>query len=84
MDPTRCLADAYDPQLPTPKPIYPVFRWPEDIVSVPCSARKKDEFGSWVLDGTLDWTGGDIRAPKPAYQPASPEGAIVEKKCAGK
>jgi hypothetical protein len=42
----------------------------------------KNEFGAWELTGTLDWTGGDIRVAGATYQPTSPEGTIVEQKCA--
>jgi hypothetical protein len=48
---------------------------------VPCSAWKKDDLGAWALTGTLDWTGGDMRAWAPTFQPTTPEGAIVEQKC---
>ena len=78
------LADEYDPSFPTPKPIYPIAQWPEDIVSVPCSAWKKNDLWRWELTGTLDWTNGDVRVPNAAYLYHSPEGRIVERKCAAK
>jgi hypothetical protein len=83
ISPGICTADEYDPPADprTPKPIWPIRNWPKDIASVPCSAWKKDDLGAWALTGTLDWTGGDSRVWSPTYQPATPEGAIVEKKC---
>jgi hypothetical protein len=78
------LASASTPDKAVPKPIYPVRHWPQDIVSVPCSPWAKDQFGAWQLLGTLAWTGGDIRVLSPSYQPISPEGAIVEKRCSGR
>jgi hypothetical protein len=81
--PGICSADKYDDDPREPKPAYPIRNWPQDI-TVPCSAWKKDDLGNWSLTGTLDWTGGDLRAWRPTYRPTTPEGAIVEKKCAEK
>ena len=83
ISPGICTADEFDsqPDPRTPKPIYPIRKWPQDIASVPCSAWKKDDLGAWALTGTLDCTGGDMRAWAPTFQPTRPEGAIVEQKC---
>jgi hypothetical protein len=83
ISPGICIADEYDPpgHPGTPKPIYPISKWPQDIASVPCSAWKKDDLGAWALTGTLDWSWGDLRVWSPTYQPTTPEGTIVEKKC---
>ena len=82
--PGICTADQYDPQPDQrePKPVYPIFHWPQDLASVPCSAWKKDNLGAWALTGTLNWEGGDARVWSPTYQPTTPEGMIVEQKCA--
>jgi hypothetical protein len=82
--PSIGAANEYDTQQDSrePKPVYSVFRWPQDLVSVPCSAWNKDNLGAWALTGTLNWTGGDARVWGPTYQPTTPEGMIVEQKCA--
>jgi hypothetical protein len=80
--PAICSADKYDVERRDPKPVYLIRHWPQDIASVPCSAWKKDDLGAWVLTGTLAWIGGDLRVWRPTYQPTTPEGAIVEKRCA--
>jgi hypothetical protein len=80
--PSICSADKYDDDPRVPKPIYPIRNWPQDIASVPCSAWKKDDLRAWALTGTLDWTGGDLQVWSPTYQLITPEGAIIEKKCA--
>jgi hypothetical protein len=83
ISPDLCIADSYDPQGDPrePKPIYSIDKWPQGIASVPCSAWKKNDFGTWALTGTLEWTRGDLRVWAPTYQPDTPEGAIVENKC---
>ena|SRR5258706_8868029 len=79
-----CTADEYDPQPDRrePKPVYPISSWPQDLASVPCSAWKKDNLGAWALTGTLNRERGDLRIWNPTYQPTTPEGVIVEQKCA--
>ena len=74
-------ADSYDEKFPYPKPVYPIRHWPDDIVSVPCSAWRKDDLGKWAMSGTLDWTGGDALVPNAAFFPFTPEGKIIEQKC---
>jgi len=82
--PGICTADEYDPKPDRrePRPMYPIYSWPQDLVSVPCSAWKKDNLGAWALTGTLNWEGGDSRLWSPTFQPITPEGAVVEQKCA--
>lgn len=76
------LADEYDEDPRALKPVYEIFRWPEDIVTIPCTAWKKDSIGGWSITGTLNWTGGDMQVIRPSYQPHTPEGSIIENKCA--
>jgi hypothetical protein len=82
--PVICTADEYDPQPARrePQPVYPIASWPQDLASVPCSAWKKDNLGAWALSGTLNWERGDSRIWNPTYQSTTPEGVIVEQKCA--
>jgi hypothetical protein len=77
-----CHADKYDEDPRPLKPVYDILRWPEDIATIPCTAWKKDGVGGWSITGTLNWTGGDMKVIRPSYQPHTPEGSIVENKCA--
>jgi hypothetical protein len=50
--PGICTADEYDPKPDRrePRPVYPIYSWPQDLVSVPCSAWKKDNHRSLGVD----------------------------------